>query len=149
MTDLCCFRVLGNDDSIIGKFFVDLEKQLTQISAGVKNKRNCVKIIEDAFVFFKSELPLESSLCGFNAKLRWIFWELLVLGGSIAVGASTSHHRRPKHSAIPTPAKSGLPIKAALAVAKKSKEIVESSKFRFFSKPDSSSFPLIARLGEK
>ena len=39
-----------------------------------------------------------------------------------------------KHSAMPTPAKSGLPIKAALAVGKNLQKIEESSKLRFFSK---------------
>ena len=76
MTDSCSFRVhLGNDDSLIGKFFVDLEKQLTQISVDDVDVTNCEGIIEGAFVFLKSELSVVSSLSwdvsSSDSRLRW------------------------------------------------------------------------------
>ena len=125
-----------------------LEQKVHQLSAELEKERENVRIMYDdnvnnqqIFVIVAGWLIGLSTLYRDFMRCRsvetWACFEKNMESTFKEVDYSwirpfvLSHHpaNASKHSAMPTPAKSGLPIKAALAVAKKSKEIKESSKF--------------------
>ena len=122
--------------------WAELEKE----RENVKIMRDIAMHREEAFVMVSASLIQMSSLYREFMRCRsveaWVHFEKTMEFIFDAMDYSSIRPFVLSHpcflastpSAMPTPAKSGLPIKAALAVGKNLQKIEESSKLRFFSK---------------
>ena len=160
MTESQFFRCRADDmDKYIAGVSL-LEQKVNQLSAELEKERDNVRIMrdyaihnEESFVKVAASLIQMSSLYREFMRCRsveaWVHFEKTMEFIFDAMDYSSIRPFVLSHpcflastpSAMPTPAKSGLPIKAALAVGKKSQKIEESSELRLFSRPDSSSLP--------
>ena len=148
----CCADDMDKYVAGVSLYSNQMEQKVHQLSAELEKERDNVKSMrddaicnEETFVMVAAlliELSLyrkflrcqsvETCVC-FEKNMEFIFD---TMDYSWVHPFLMSHPRflASKHSAMPTPAKSGLPIKAALAVGKNLQKIEESSKLRFFSK---------------
>ena len=128
-----------------------MKQKVYQLSVELENERECANSIENLFVLLAGSLIEVSSLYRKFTRRQsnetWVHFNKNMIFDTMDYTWVQSYAKShpgilaSKHSAISAPVKSGLPIKAALTLGKKSQKIEESSKLRLFSKPDSSFLP--------